>query len=91
MKKKILGVLLLGVISINALGCNTFARKLGGKTEIDLPDNKKLLECTWKDDDSLWYLVRDMREDENEESYEFKEDSNFGVIEGTVIIKEHKK
>jgi hypothetical protein len=32
-----------------------------------------------------------MREDENAENYSFKEDSNFGILEGEVIIKEYKK
>jgi hypothetical protein len=32
-----------------------------------------------------------MRDEDIAESYEFQEDSNFGVLEGTVIIKENKK
>jgi len=52
--------------------------------------NKKLVNISWKADDSLWILTREMRKDEDPEIYEYHEDSTFGVIEGTVIIIEHK-
>lgn len=44
---------------------------------------------TWKEH-SLWILTRDMRTDEKPEKYTFQEDSNFGVLEGTVKIIESK-
>ena len=89
MKKKIIcGILILGTL-ISLTGCQTVAKNLGGTTTVDLDENRKLIECTWKED-SLWFLTKEMKEDDIAETYEFKESSNFGIIEGTVIIKEHK-
>lgn len=36
----------------------------------------------------IWYLTRPMHEDETAETYEFKQDSSYGVFEGTVTIVE---
>ena len=57
--------------------------------ELNLEPNTKLEVITWKED-SLWVLTRPMKEDEEAETYSYKQHSNFGVIEGEVIIKEHK-
>lgn len=91
MKKKIIA-LSIAIITIGATltGCNAVTRTVGGTSTVTLPENKKLIEATWKES-NLWYLVRDMREDEKAETYEFIEDSNCGVLEGKVIFKEVKK
>lgn len=39
-------------------------------------------------DDSLWYLTRPMRDDEEPETHTFQQSSEFGVFEGTVTIIE---
>jgi hypothetical protein len=36
----------------------------------------------------LWYLVRDRRENESPESYEFAEKSSWGILEGKVEFVE---
>ena len=69
---------------------NPIARQFGGTITVNLKENKKLVNISWKADDSLWILTREMRKDEEPEIYEYREDSTFGVIEGTVIIVEHK-
>lgn len=89
MNKKIIGLILTIGLALNITGCQSVAKNFGGTTTVDLPENKKLVECTWKES-SLWYLVKDMNENDIAETYEFRESSNFGVMEGTVIIKEHK-
>lgn len=83
--------ILLTLVMTTLVGCTeqSNAKNLGGTYTMELPKGKKLLEVTWKDDE-LWYLTRDMKEDEQAETYEFKEDSSFGIMEGTVIIKETK-
>lgn len=81
---------LLLAVCLSFTGCQSNARSFGGTTSLNLPENMKLLEITWKDD-SLWYLTRPMREGEEAEEYRFEESSNFGFMEGTVIIKEIKK
>ncbi len=74
-------------------GCSdqTRAKSYGGTATIDLPAGKKLINATWKESSNIWYLVRDMREGETAESYEFKESSSLGIVEGTVKLIEHNK
>lgn len=71
-------------------GCSekTMSRNYGGTTTIDLEPGQKLEEITWKDN-NIWYLTRPMQEDEVPETHTFQEDSEFGMIEGTVVIQEH--
>lgn len=59
----------------------------GGTTTVELPVDHKLFDVTWKKD-NLWYATRPMRADETPETYTFKEDSSFGIFEGTVIFVE---
>lgn len=75
----------------NTNGFNPIARQFGGTVTINLESNRKLVNVSWKKDDSLWILTRKMRKDEEAETYEYKEDSAFGVIEGTVVVIEHKE
>jgi len=42
---------------------------------------------TWKGDE-IWFLTRDMRAGDRAETYEFSENSSWGFMEGTVVIKE---
>lgn len=82
-------LILIAILALGMVGCteNQRARSLGGTSTIALTPNKKLVNLTWKETD-LWILTRDRKEGEVPETYEFKEDSSFGVIEGTVIVKE---
>ena len=57
---------------------------------INLKEGEKLLHATWKAD-SLWLLTRPMKENETPDTYQFREDSAYGILEGTVTIIEHKK
>lgn len=66
------------------------AKGFGGTTTIDVKPNHKLVDATWKGEANLWYLTRPMREGETPETYTFQEDSNYGLLEGTVIFKESK-
>jgi hypothetical protein len=95
-KKYVLGflVILIGSVGLfylvtNLTGCQAVTKDLGGTTTITLEPGEKLEEITWKDD-SLWYLTRPMRSDESPERHEFKQSTNFGVLEGTVIIIESR-
>ncbi len=88
--RKILAILLIMILVISSLGCTkrSRARRFGGKETIDLDANKKLVTVTWKEDE-LWYLTRPAKAGEESVTYTFKEDSKLGIIEGTVILKEH--
>lgn len=66
------------------------AKKLGGTHTIKLADNTKLVNVTWKEDE-LWLLTKKSSSSDVSETYEFKEDAKFNVIEGKVVIKENIK
>ena len=83
--KKLL-VLLVGLLLLSCTEKQR-AKSFGGDMVIDLPKGEKLIEATWKGED-LWYLTRPMRSNESPEIYIFREDSSFGVMEGTVTFKE---
>lgn len=90
MKKKIItGLSILSTICM-LTGCQGAVRSMGGNTTINLKPNQKLELITWKDD-SLWYLTRPMRENEEAETHTYQQSSEFHVFEGTVTIIETKK
>jgi hypothetical protein len=73
-------------------GCtaNEMARNYGGTMTVDLPEGTKLVTATWKGT-HLWYLTRPMEEGERATTVTFKESSNMGMMEGTIIFREHEK
>jgi hypothetical protein len=93
-KKRSLIIFLILVITIATLllsSCtkNQRVKRYGGTATIELPAGQKLIHCTWKDS-NLWYLTRPMSQKDSAETYTFQEKSNFGLREGTYIIKEKK-
>lgn len=87
MFKKIMAMVLVAMF---LTGCHGTTKNFGGSMTLKLPPNQKLEEITWKDDDSLWYLTRPMRDDEVAETHTFQQDSEWGVFEGTVTVVESK-
>ena len=85
----ILAALLLSTIVITISCDNVMSRKFGGNTTINLPAGQKLLEVTWKEN-SIWYLTEPMDSDYVPKTKTFKEDSNIGVLEGTVTFVESR-
>lgn len=91
MRKKIYAALLIAMMTATSLsGCQSAARNWGGTVKIELEPGQKLEMITWKGD-SLWYLTRPMRAGEEAETHTFNESSEFGVLEGTVIMIESAK
>ena len=88
--KKLLVIGLLGLIAFGLTGCNAMSRSFGGTINVNIPENQKLVQATWKES-SLWYLTKPMKQEDVAETYTFQEDSNFGVLEGKVVFKESKK
>jgi hypothetical protein len=82
-------ILFIAMLFICSCTDNQRAKAYGGSSAIDLPKNEKLQMITWKDAD-LWYITRPMRDGEVAESYKLQEKSNFGILEGIIIIREHK-
>ena len=85
--------ILISAIAVLALtaSCTQNARvkNFGGTGDINLPKGQKLVNATWKET-QVWYLTRQMRADETAETYQFQEESSWGVIEGTYVIHETK-
>ena len=74
---------------------NAIAKKVGGTSTVTLPPDTKLINVSWKTDpksgkSSLYYLYRPMRDNEFPETYRYQEDSTWGVLESTIIIKEKR-
>ena len=72
-------------------GCteNSAARSWGGSATVELKPDEKLEMITWKKS-NMWILTRPMRCDDNVETHTFKEDSNWGINEGTIKIVEKR-
>ena len=87
--KKTIVILMLTTMVCLA-GCQSAARRLGGDITLELDAGLKLEEITWKED-SLWYLTRPMRDDENPETHVFKQSGDFGIMEGSVTVIEKAK
>jgi hypothetical protein len=85
--------ILLSAIAVLALtaSCTENARvkTFGGTGVINLPAGQKLVNITWKET-QVWYLTRKMKPEENPETYQFQEESGWGVVEGTYVIHEVK-
>lgn len=79
-------------MAVVVAGCteNIRSRKFGGTSRIDLPAGEKLVTMTWKKS-NLWYLTRVMKEGESAERYVFRESSNWGALEGKVLVQEHAR
>lgn len=88
MKKLLLLILLVSFI-FSGCTAQERAKHLGGTYSVDLPEGQKLVNVTWKED-TLWYLTKPMSESDAAEVYTFQADSSWGLVEGTVIIKESK-
>lgn len=91
MKKTIVVILGILLFIFCFTGCTAQhrAKEWGGNYTMELPKGEKLVEVTWKDS-NIWYLTRPMRENDEPETYTFKEDSEWGVFEGTVTIIESR-
>lgn len=85
----IAGFMFLFVILTVSCTQNQRAKNFGGNATYSLPQGQKLIMVTWKED-NLWYLSRPMKEGESAETYTLQEESSFGMMNGTVTIKETK-
>ena len=84
MKKR---TLIIG-FAISLFSCteNQRTRNFGGTETINLPENCKFLSATWKKD-NLWICYKDTTTNINY----LKEVSSWGLLEGTVVIKDLSK
>ncbi|HSE99768.1 MAG TPA: hypothetical protein VLA48_02640 [Nitrososphaeraceae archaeon] len=80
MKKVLLGAIL--VFSMLSCTDNQRARSFGGEEVVELPENRILLNATWKES-NLWVLTKDTLTNE----IFFNEKSSWGALEGTIKFK----
>ena len=88
MKKTILSIITVGFLMVSCTQ-NERVKSWGGEGTINLPKGRKLITATWKGD-HIWYLTRQMKSDDVAETYQFQEESSWGVVEGTFNIIEEK-
>jgi hypothetical protein len=90
--KKVILIGLLSIATVISTSCtkNNRVKNWGGTATMHLPENQKLVTVTWKESE-LWYLTKPMTNEDVAETYEFREESSFGLMEGKYIIKESKK
>ena len=86
--KKVILTIMLGVM-VTSCTENERVKAWGGEGTIKLPKGRKLVNVTWKET-QIWYLTRQMDSNDVVETYEFHEESSYGVIEGTYKIVETK-
>jgi hypothetical protein len=86
--KKIITIITLALI-FAACTENSRVKNWGGEGTINLPAGRKLVNVTWKED-QIWYLTRQMTENDSVETYKFHEESSWGMVEGTYNIIESK-
>lgn len=84
-------LVILAAIVLSFASCTENARvkSFGGEGTLNLPKGQKLVTVTWKDTE-LWYLTRPMDSTDVAETYQFQEESSWGVMEGTYNIVESK-
>lgn len=82
-------LILAGTLIFLACTENSRARMYGGTVNIVLPKGQKLMEVTWKEN-NLWYLTEPMDSIYRPKTKVFREDSRFGMMEGTVIFIESR-
>jgi hypothetical protein len=77
--------------TLTMTGCteNSRVKSWGGEGTINLPKGRKLINVTWKET-QVWYLTRPMNSTDVAETYQFHEESSWGMVEGTYNIVETK-
>ena len=78
-KLTIAAITLLALVSCTD---NQRARSFGGTETVKLEPNEKFINITWKQD-NLWLIVQDTVTG----NYYAREKSNFGVLQGKVVIE----
>jgi hypothetical protein len=86
--KKLFLAIVMGVM-VTYCTENNRVKNGGGEGNINLPKGRKLVNVTWKETE-VWYLTRPMDSNDVAETYQFQEESSWGVMEGTYNIVETK-
>jgi len=89
MKKIIFSiVLVLGILFFSGCTEKQRAKQFGGSLKIKIDKNEKFVNATWKKE-NLWIVTKKRNKNEtSKETYYFKEDSSFGLMEGKITFIE---
>lgn len=87
MKKMLLAIGM--IVMLGSCTENSRVKSFGGEGTINLPKGRKLVNVTWKET-QVWYLTRPMNSTDVAETYQFHEESSWGMVEGTYTIIETK-
>lgn len=87
MKKMLLAIGM--IVMLGSCTENSRVKSFGGEGTINLPKGRKLVNVTWKET-QVWYLTRPMNSNDVAETYQFHEESSWGMVEGTYNIVETK-
>jgi hypothetical protein len=87
MKKMLLAIGM--IVMLGSCTENSRVKSFGGEGTINLPKGRKLVNVTWKET-QVWYLTRPMNSTDVAETYQFHEESSWGMVEGTYNIVETK-
>jgi hypothetical protein len=85
---KLILTILIGAMFVSCTE-NERVKAWGGEGTINLPKGRKLVNVTWKETE-IWYLTKPMDSSDVAETYQFQEESSWGVVEGTYNIVETK-
>lgn len=82
--------LLLAVVLIS-FSCteNSRAKNFGGTAKLEVPCGQKVTNITWKAEE-LWYSTVPMQEGDEPQTHTFREESSFGIMEGSYLLIESK-
>jgi len=83
-------VLILASLALLSCTEQQRTRAYGRDSHLVLPKGEKLVMVTWKQAD-LWFLTRPFKKRDEPETYKFKESYSWGVMEGTITIRERAK
>lgn len=85
-------LLLLPALMLAGCSAQMMTRQFGGTTELKLACNKELKTIGWDQEHNLWFLEEDVRNVDRwiPQTYEYKEQSQFGVFQGTINVRESK-
>jgi hypothetical protein len=89
MKKAIIAI--AAIVMLASCTDNDRVKNWGGTATLEVAPDQKFVNVTWKET-QLWIVTRDRTAaDTTYETYQFQENSSYGMMEGTYIIKEVRK
>lgn len=87
MRKVLVVVGALSMLAVGAVAQNTWARRWGASDTKTLPPGMTVQLASWKGN-NLWILMRERTVGEAPKNWVYKEFSNWGIVEGTLVLVE---